>query len=119
MIWLLATAALAATAAQDDPQTSLQELQQVYQDSCAQRAYGSYDDVCEQLRFRVHAAEVAVDRAAQAARRKKPKASSDEPRPVPASAPAAAAPADPAKPAPSPTPQPEPLGYTPPPHPMG
>jgi hypothetical protein len=120
MIWLLAAAALAAQAAQDDPQTSLQELRQVFQDSCAQRAYGFYDDVCEQLGIQVHAAEVAADRAADRAardaKRKKPKPSTDNPAPAAVATPTASPP-----PASSPsTPQEAlPLGYTPPPHPMG
>jgi hypothetical protein len=117
MIWLLAAAALAASAAQDDAQATLDQLRQVYQDSCAQRAYGSYDDVCEQLGIQLHAAEVAADRAAQQAKRGKPRAASDKsdkpappaPDPTPASQPKS----------PPPAPTPEPLGYTPPPHPMG
>jgi hypothetical protein len=121
MIWLLAAAALAAQAAQDDPQTNLQELHQVWQDSCAQRAYGYYDDMCEQLGIQIHAAEVAADRAAHAARRKKPKPDADKPAPAAVSTPTAVAPpaAAPAPASPPSTPQqPLPLGYTPPPHPM-
>ncbi len=126
MIWLFAAAALAASAAQDDPQATLQELRQVFQDSCAQRAYGFYDDVCEQLGIQVHAAEVAADRAEREARRNKSKPTSDKPssdRPPPAAA--VSAPADQPRPSspppstPTSTPTPEPLGYVPPPHPMG
>ena len=111
MIWLLAAAALAASAAQDDTQTSLQELRQVFQDSCAQRAYGAYDDVCDQLGQQVHAAEVAADRAARRKKKANPEKAADAP--ISASAPPAAAPA------PAPAPVEHPLGYQPPPGPHG
>jgi hypothetical protein len=87
MIWLLAVAALAGAAAQeDDPQATVRELQQVYQDSCAQRAYGAFDDVCDQINQQLHQAQVAADRAAREARRKPPASAAPKP-PAPAASP--------------------------------
>jgi hypothetical protein len=100
MIWLLAVAAMAGAAAQDDPQATVQELQQVYQDSCAQRAYGAFDDVCDQINQQLHQAQVAADRAAREARRKPPKTVVPKPvAPTASDAPASAAPTQAAPPA--------------------
>jgi hypothetical protein len=54
----------------DTAQARMDELKLVYDQSCRQRAYGSYDDVCDNLRKQIHEAEADL---------RKPK-----PAPVPA-----------------------------------
>jgi|688.fasta_scaffold1025965_2 hypothetical protein len=41
----------------DDAQARMGELKQMYDQSCRQRAYGSYDDLCDNLRKQIHEAE--------------------------------------------------------------
>ena len=40
-------------------------LQQVYDQSCAAREYGAFDDLCDQLSHRLHEARVEADREAR------------------------------------------------------
>lgn len=51
--WVLAAAAAAAQPA--DGAAALRQLELVYQQSCAERAYGSYGDMCEQMRREIRA----------------------------------------------------------------
>ena len=54
MIGLLAAAAVLATPAADrDPQAQLADLEHLYQQSCGDRAYGSFNDVCRDMRDRI------------------------------------------------------------------
>ena len=66
---MLALLALAAAepppALADDPSTSLAELQQMYDQSCAAREYGAYDDLCDQLSHQLRDARVEADREAR------------------------------------------------------
>ena len=67
MILMLAVLALAgvAPAPSDDTASSLAELQQMYDQSCAAREYGAYDDLCDQLSHQLRDARVEADRAAR------------------------------------------------------
>ncbi len=67
MILMLAVMALAgvAPAPSDDTASSLAELQQMYDQSCAAREYGAYDDLCDQLSHQLRDARVEADRAAR------------------------------------------------------
>ncbi|MEW6596721.1 MAG: hypothetical protein AB1429_04395 [Pseudomonadota bacterium] len=62
MLSLVLAAAVAAAAPSPSPpadaaQARIDELKQMYDQSCRQRAYGSYDDVCDNLRKQIHEAE--------------------------------------------------------------
>ena len=83
----LALGPAAAPPAADDPAPSLEGLQQVYDQSCAAREFGTYDDVCNELAQQLRKAR---SQAARDARRR----------------PAAPRPAPPSTPAPSPSGQP-------------
>ena len=67
MMLMLAVLALAglAPAPADDTASSLAELQQMYDQSCAAREYGAYDDLCDQLSHQLRDARVEADRAAR------------------------------------------------------
>ena len=95
MIAVLAALALAQAQAQpeNDPRTTLDDLRQIYQTSCADRDFYTFNDVCNQIEEQVRQAEIAADRADRAARRKHP-------------APAPPAPAEPKADKPSPAPEP-------------
>lgn len=66
---ILAAAVVAASPAPvsvppaDDAQARMDELKLVYDQSCRQRAYGSYDDVCDNLRKQIREAEVDLRKA--------------------------------------------------------
>ena len=75
MIVLLAAAALLTE--DPGPANQLQGLEQVYAQSCANRAYGQYDDMCDQMQNQIRHLR------AEAAKRPKKKAEAQ------ASAPAA------------------------------
>ena len=63
MLALLALAAAEPPAAPaDDTATSLAELQQMYDQSCAAREYGAYDDLCDQLSHQLRDARIEADR---------------------------------------------------------
>lgn len=47
----------------DAAQARMDELKQLYDQSCRQRAYGSYDDLCDNLRKQIHEAEVELRKA--------------------------------------------------------
>ncbi|WP_174299867.1 hypothetical protein [Caulobacter sp. S45] len=49
----------------DDPAMGVAELQQMYDQSCAAREYGAYDDLCDQLLQQLKAARVEADREAR------------------------------------------------------
>jgi hypothetical protein len=67
MIAALATAAaLAGATASDDGTRRLAELQHMYQQSCEVRAYGSFDDLCDELKKQIRAAQKAHRTAAGA-----------------------------------------------------
>jgi len=53
-----ATAAAQLKAAQDTYDRAVQ----LYKDSCEERAYGAYDDLCGQLRQQIHQYRVDLDR---------------------------------------------------------
>ncbi len=72
-----------ADAAGDDIATSLAGLQQVYDQSCAAREYGAYDDLCDQLRQQLRAARAEATRQA----RRQAAAARHPPRPQPPIAP--------------------------------
>ena len=79
-----------AESAAEDAVSSLAGLQQVYDQSCAAREYGAYDDLCDQLRTQLKAARVEADRETRrkaAEARRHPHAAAKPPSP--ASAPAA------------------------------
>ena len=71
MIAILAALALAASAPPgdatptEDPAATLEQLQQIYEQSCAGREFGAYDDICDQLSHQVKAAQAEVNRAAR------------------------------------------------------
>ena len=66
----LATQAAGPAAAPDDGATDLAGLQQVYDQSCAAREYGAYDDMCDQLRLQIKAERARAERAAREAARR-------------------------------------------------
>ena len=90
----LTTAAPPADAAPDDPAANLEQLQQMYDQSCAGREYGAYDDLCDELSHQVRAAQADADRAARrkpvkAHAAQPPKTTSPQPQPsAPSLAPA-------------------------------
>ena len=67
----------------DDTASSLAGLQQMYDQSCAAREYGAYDDLCDQLSHQLKDARVQADkdarRQAAAARRHSKPASASVP----------------------------------------
>ncbi len=66
----------------DDTASNLAELQQMYDQSCAAREYGAYDDLCDQLRQQMKGARVEADREARrqaAAARRHPRPPSTQP----------------------------------------
>lgn len=71
MIAILAALVLAAStppsdgAPSEDQATTLEQLKQLYDQSCAGREYGAYDDICDQLSHQVKAAQHELDRAAR------------------------------------------------------
>jgi len=74
MIVLLAAAALLAEA--PTPADQLQGLEQVYAESCANRGYGQYDDMCDQMQNQIRRLRT------EAAKRPKKKAEAQAPAPV-------------------------------------
>ena len=108
MLILMAALSLAATepppAAEpaDDPAATLEGLQQIYDQSCAAREYGAFDDVCDQLRTQLRQAR------AEAARQAHGRGAAPASHPAP---PVRAGAADGGVPAATaPAPQPEPHG---------
>ena len=101
MIAILAALALAAgpppaDAAPEEPTATLEQLKDLYDQSCASREYGAYDDMCDQLRQQVKAAQIEADRAAQRPPVKPhPAAPAKIPSPAPAPAPSTETPGDP------------------------
>ncbi len=77
-----AASAANAPAASDDTPLELDQLRQMYRDTCEAREFGAYDDMCDQLRLQVRAAE---RRAARDARQRPQAASaaSASPKPSP------------------------------------
>jgi hypothetical protein len=70
MLSLILAAAVAAAspapvpnAPTDDTQARMDELKQMYDQSCRQRAYGSYDDLCDNLRKQIREAEAELRKA--------------------------------------------------------
>jgi hypothetical protein len=63
----------------DDTASSIAGLQQMYDQSCAAREYGAYDDLCDQLSQQLKAARVEADREA----RRKAAGDRRHPRPRP------------------------------------
>ena len=61
----LAFALAVATSPQPSAQDARDQLERAYQQSCAERAYGSYNDLCDQMRREIR----AYKRAAAAERR--------------------------------------------------
>lgn len=72
---------LAAAVSSGDPtSTDLAALHRLYQESCAVRAYATYDEMCDQLRAQVRQAEAEVARDARRhASRSKPAAPAAKP----------------------------------------
>ena len=92
-----AVSAPAAEAPGEDTASSLAGLQQMYDQSCAAREYGAYDDLCDQLRQQLKAARVQADRearrkAAEAGRHARPPRTEPQPPapPAPVASPAPA-----------------------------
>ncbi len=74
-----------AVAPADDPASSLAGLQQMYDQSCAAREYGAYDDLCDQLSQQLKSARAQADRearrqAAEARRHSRAKAGAPRPQ---------------------------------------
>lgn len=69
MLSLILAAALAAPlpaappAPADDATARMAELHQLYDQSCRQRAYGQFDDMCDNLRRQIHDAEAEARKA--------------------------------------------------------
>ena len=76
----LAAAEPPAASAADDPPTDASGLQQMYDQSCAAREYGAYDDLCDQLSQQLKAIRVQADREA----RRRAAGARRHPRPTPA-----------------------------------
>ena len=92
MIAILAALALAAApppadAAPEAPAATLEQLNDLYDQSCASREYGAYDDMCDQLRQQVKAAQIEADRTAQR-KGETPRAAAHPAPKTPAAAPA-------------------------------
>ena len=91
--WVLAVATASAVSGAGDGD-ALQQLERVYQQSCAERAYGSYGDLCAEMKR-----EIRAYRRTLAAERSSPKAAPSVSPPDPGvSRPAAAAEASAASP---------------------
>ncbi len=88
MMLLLAVLALAA--AEPPPPTdqapTVEGLQQMYDQSCAAREYGAFDDLCDQLTHRLREVRAEADRAARKAARQR-RAPGQAAKPVAAPAP--------------------------------
>jgi hypothetical protein len=69
------SSAAAASAPSEDPPLDLDQLRQMYRDTCEAREFGAYDDMCDQLHQQVRQAERQAARAA----RQHPKAASPTP----------------------------------------
>ena len=78
-----------SAAAPQDAASSLDGLQQIYQQSCANREYGAFDDLCDQLSKQIRQARAQANRDARAAARK---SRSTPPKPTLAPASASAKP---------------------------
>ena len=66
----------------DDTASSLAGLQQMYDQSCAAREYGAYDDLCDQLSQQMKAARRDADREARrqaADARRRPRSAATQP----------------------------------------
>ena len=88
----------AVTPPADDTASSLAGLQQMYDQSCAAREYGAYDDLCDQLSHQLRDARAEAAREARrnaVEARRHPRAAPASPRPP--------VPAPPTKPAPAPS----------------
>jgi hypothetical protein len=55
-------AAAPQKSALDQARENLENAEQIYAQSCSDRAYGSYDDLCDQISRQVHQYHVDVDR---------------------------------------------------------
>ena len=51
---------------------NLEQAQQIYTQSCGDRAYGAYDDLCEQLSIQIRQYHVSLDKLERAAAAAKP-----------------------------------------------
>jgi hypothetical protein len=69
-----ATPASAPTSALDEAQANYERVEALYSQSCADRSYGAYDDLCDQLKTQMHNYRVELDRAEHAAAEKPAKA---------------------------------------------
>jgi hypothetical protein len=59
-------------AALADARENLERVQTLYTQSCDNRAYGAYDDMCNQLSHQLHQYHVDLDKLERAAANKKP-----------------------------------------------
>lgn len=89
----LAMAQAAPVDPPDDPKADLADMQQVYDQSCAAREFGAYDDMCDQLRTQIKRARVLADRAAHAPPAPKPPPVPAAPPPLAPTAPTSPPPA--------------------------
>jgi hypothetical protein len=69
-----AAPAPAPTSALDEAQANYERAEDLYNQSCADRSYGAYDDLCDQLKTQMHNYRVELDRAEHAAEEKPAKA---------------------------------------------
>ncbi len=60
-------------AALDQALSNLENAEQLYDQSCSNRAYGAYDDLCYQISRQVHQYHVDVDRLKRESNAKSPK----------------------------------------------
>ncbi len=63
----------ASASAQGEAQANYERAEALYNQSCADRSYGAYDDLCDQLKTQMHNYRVELDRAEHEAE-EKPKA---------------------------------------------
>jgi hypothetical protein len=73
-------AATAAPPAASNAQDNYDRAAQIYAQTCDDRAYGAYDDLCDQLQKQLHQYRIELDRQAREAASKPTKAASP-PRP--------------------------------------
>jgi hypothetical protein len=85
MIALFAAAALAT----QDPAATIAALENMYQQSCQVKAYGSYDDICNGLRKQMREAEKRLKKQAK----ELAKAAKEQPEKTAEAAPAQVTPA--------------------------
>jgi hypothetical protein len=80
---LAAEPAPAATAPEPEPTNGehLARLKVLYDQSCGNREYGSYDDLCENLRNQIRDYQRKVEREARAPKPPPPKATLSEAKP--------------------------------------